>query len=394
MSALAGVKSFGSRYAVGLVAALLALPGACSTAVVAWKLVGGGSTSAVLYGTIIGLCTWALAGLFLRRLSMPQHASSALYHELVNRHATLKSVGGTVRRKSERAAWAAFATSLGSARALLASDDARDGFSWLRGTGYITVFEAIHKAEQALTELVDDDDAVLQALTERNALEGSKIAGAKDAEHRLERAMKVLGAGDYLPDAPAAPRSTDKHMARAVVREAQATVDEFRDGRRASIVRARNRLFATMVFTGLVAYGGLVLALLGGAQKPQIVAGATFYLIGATVGLFRQLQQAAATDTVLEADFGLGLVRLVHTPLVSGLAGVAGVVLTAYVIDLNDSGAVPKLADIFNVTENPLGLVTAAVFGFTPTLVGTALQKGADEAKKQLKSSAPGEESE
>ena len=93
-------------------AALLALPGACSTAVVAWKLVGGGSTSAVLYGTIIGLGTWALAGLFLRRLSMPQHASSALYHELVNRHATLKSVGGTVRRKSERAAWAAFATSL------------------------------------------------------------------------------------------------------------------------------------------------------------------------------------------------------------------------------------------------------------------------------------------
>jgi hypothetical protein len=77
-----------------------------------------------------------------------------------------------------------------------------------------------------------------------------------------------------------------------------------------------------------------------------------------------------------------------------GLAGVAGVVLTAYVIDLNDGGEVPKLADIFNVTENPLGLVTAAVFGFTPTLVGTALQKGADEAKKQLKASAPGEESE
>jgi hypothetical protein len=101
--------------------------------------------------------------------------------------------------------------------------------------------------------------------------------------------------------------------------------------------------------------------------------------------------QAASADGLFEDDFGLGLVRLVHTPLVSGLAGVAGVILTAYLIGLNDPSTVPKLADIFNVSESPLGLVTAAVFGFTPSLVGSALQKGADEAKKQLKSSAPGE---
>jgi hypothetical protein len=393
VSALAGVKSFGSSYAVGLVAALLALPGACSAAVVTWMLAGGGSTSAVLYGTVIGLGAWVAAGLFLRRLSMPQHANSALYHELANRHAKLKSVGATVESKSDRAAWAMYTTSLDSARKLLSSDDARDGFTWLRGTGYIAVFQEIHDAEQALTELVHEEEVVLQALSERAALEGSKVAEAKDASHRLERALMVLGAGDYLPDAPPAPNSTDKHMARAVVREVQATIDEFRDGRRASILRARNRLFSTMVFTGLVAYAGLVLAVLGGAEKTQIVAGATFYLIGATVGLFRQLQQAASADGVLEDDFGLGLVRLVHTPLVSGLAGVAGVILTAYLIELNDPNSVPKLADIFNVSESPLGLVTAAVFGFTPSLVGSALQKSADEAKKQLKSSAPGEDS-
>jgi hypothetical protein len=392
VSALNGVRSFGSRYAVGLVAALVALPGACSTAVVTWMLAGGGSTSAVLYGTLIGLGAWFAGGLFLRRLSMPEHANSALYHELANRHAKLKSVGATVQ-KNDRAAWAMYETSLDSARRLLSSEDARDGFTWLRGTGYIAIFEEIHDAEQALTELVHEEEVVLQALSERAALEGSKVAEAKDASHRLERALMVLGAGDYLPDAPPAPKSTDKHMARAVVREVQATIDEFRDGRRASILRARNRLFSTMVFTGLVAYAGLVLAVLGGAEKTQIVAGATFYLIGATVGLFRQLQLAASADAVFEDDFGLGLVRLVHTPLVSGLAGVAGVILTAYLIGLNDPNTVPKLSDIFNVTESPLGLVTAAVFGFTPSLVGSALQKGADEAKKQLKSSAPGEDS-
>lgn len=394
MSALDGVKSFGSRYAVGLVAALLALPGACSTAVVAWKLVGGGSTSAVLYGTVIGLGAWLAGGLLFRRLSSPRHANSALYQDLVDRHSRLKSVGQTVRRKGDRAAWASFATSLESARKLLAADNARDGFAWARGTGYISVLKAIHEAEQALVDLASDEDVIRRAMTERSALEGSKIADARGRARRLERAIRVLGAGDYLTDPPEAPKTTDKRIARKIVREAQATVDEFRDSRRESIIRARNRLFATVVFTGLVAYGGLVLALLAGANKTQVIAGATFYLIGAAVGLFRQLQQAGAAGAVAEEDFGLGLVRLVHTPLVSGLAGIAGVVLTAYAIDLNDPDAAPTLAEIFDVAGSPLGLITAAVFGFTPSLVGNALQKGADQAKLELKSSAPSEESE
>jgi len=389
----AGVRSFGSRYAVGLVAALLVLPASCSTTLVAWRLVGGGATSAVLYGTIIGVGIWVTAGLCLRRHASPRHANAGVYRELVDRHAKLEGVARTVARKDDREAWATLQRSLESARVSLGSEDADDGFLWASGAGYITVFKAIHCAEEALVELVPEEDAVRQALTERAALDGSKIADARGRVRRLERAIQVLGGGDYLVDAPEPPASTDKEVARAIVREAQATVDEFRDSRREGLVRARNRLFATVVFTGMVAYAGLALALLAGAQKTQIVAGATFYLIGATVGLFRQLRQAAAANAATEEDFGLGMVRLVHTPLVSGLAGVAGVVLTAYVTDLNDAGQVPSLAEIFDVTASPLGLISAALFGFTPSLVESTLQKRADEAKQELKSSAPGEES-
>ena len=164
-------------------------------------------------------------------------------------------------------------------------------------------------------------------------------------------------------------------------------------------MRARNRLFATVVFTGLVAYAGLGLALLAGAGTTQIIAGGTFYLIGASVGLFRQLRQAATADTVTEEDFGLSMVRLVYTPLASGLAAIGGVVLTAYATALNPglssdgetSVTVPRLSQVFDIADNPLGLIAAAVFGFAPSLLASTLQSRADQWKEELKSSGPAE---
>ena len=198
------------------------------------------------------------------------------------------------------------------------------------GAAYVVVFNRVHRAEQALTMLMDDPDVVRQALYERSGLLNSKIANAQEQISRLERAIHALGGEDYLAEPRARPRRRDKRLARGIVQDAQATVDEFRDSRRRGLVRARNRLFATVVFTGLVAYAGLALALLADAGTTQIIAGGTFYLIGASVGLFRQLRQAATADTVTEEDFGLSMVRLVYTPLASGLAAIGGVVLTAY----------------------------------------------------------------
>jgi hypothetical protein len=85
------------------------------------------------------------------------------------------------------------------------------------------------------------------------------------------------------------------------------------------------------------------------------------------------------------------MVRLVHIPLASGLAAIGGVVVTAYVTALNSSTEVPALSTVFDVADNPLGLVSAAVFGFTPSLLASSLQSRADKWKEELKSSAPGE---
>jgi hypothetical protein len=266
-----------------------------------------------------------------------------------------------------------------------------DGTAWAGGAAYVVVYNHVHRAEQALTMLQAEPDVVRQALYERSCLLDSKIANAQEQIFRLERAVHALGGKGYLTQPRTSAEPTDKRLARGIVKDAQATVDEFRDSRRSGLVRARNRLFATVVFTGLVAYSGLGLALLAGAGTTQLIAGGTFYLIGATVGLFRQLGRAATADEVTEEDFGLGMVRLVYVPLASGLAAIGGVVVTAYVTALNTSAEVPALSQVFDIAESPLGLVSAAVFGFTPSLLASSLQSRADQWKEELKSSSPGE---
>jgi hypothetical protein len=52
---------------------------------------------------------------------------------------------------------------------------------------------------------------------------------------------------------------------------------------------------------------------------------------------------------------------------------------------------VPALSTVFDISESPLGLVSAAVFGFTPSLLASTLQSRADKWKEELKSSGAGE---
>jgi hypothetical protein len=389
------VRRFLPRYGVGLVAGLIFLPGACSVGVVAWALSADEALSPAqnfVLGTAVGVAAWLALGVSLRRLSSPRYANSGVYRELAARHRELAAVAETLDARKDREAWAVLQAALATVKAALAEDGTGgDGAAWAGGAAYVVVFNQVHRAEQAVTLLMDDADVVRQALYERSCLLNSKIANAQEQISRLERAIHALGGEDYLAEPRTAGAPADKRLARGIVQDAQATVDEFRDSRRRGLVRARNRLFATVVFTGLVAYAGLGLALLAGAGTAQIVAGGTFYLIGASVGLFRQLRQAAAADTVTEEDFGLSMVRLVYTPLASGLAAIGGVVLTAYLTALNSSEEVPALSTVFDISESPLGLVSAAVFGFTPSLLASTLQSRADQWKEELKSSGAGE---
>jgi hypothetical protein len=183
-----------------------------------------------------------------------------------------------------------------------------------------------------------------------------------------------------------APTGTRESAAYAL-REVRATINQFRDDSRAGLVRARNQLMMTIAGTATLAWLLLAVALLAGATRSQIVAASAFYLVGGVVGMFRQLHLASARDTVTEEDFGLAAVRLLHTPLFSGIAAVGGVVVTK----LLATGDGVDLASIFSLENHELDLVVAAAFGLTPTLLIQQLHRKAESYKSDLKSTKAGQ---
>jgi hypothetical protein len=106
------------------------------------------------------------------------------------------------------------------------------------------------------------------------------------------------------------------------------------------LIRARNRLIWTMLAVGVTTYLLLSLALVAGVAVTYIQTAAILYLVGAIVGLFNRLRIEAGQSSAVE-DFGLSQARLVVTPLVSGLAAVAGVYLIAALPVLLPNGSDP-----------------------------------------------------
>ncbi|HEX8967636.1 MAG TPA: hypothetical protein VF937_07145 [Chloroflexota bacterium] len=236
----------------------------------------------------------------------------------------------------------------------------------------------------------------------------------------------------------AGPASSSTAQARAALRHVRANINDFRDGLWDALVRSRNHLLATMAVTGVITYLLLALALDGQlAKRPSggatdflsdpIVAAAAFYLLGALVGLFHRLSVDSQTGSDVD-DYGLTMARSVLVPVLSGLAAVLGVFIVALLPatfngDLLAPGQTtsivatptapgpiaapapvaaqpsapatapitvrpaPNLGDVYALGKNSFGLVIAAVFGLTPGLLISAIQRVPEQYKSALKNS-------
>jgi hypothetical protein len=93
-------------------------------------------------------------------------------------------------------------------------------------------------------------------------------------------------------------------------------------------------------------------------------------------------------------DYGLFDARLLHTLLISGLAGVGGVFLMSAVPAASSivspnavAVGLTPLGDVFDPEKNRIGLLIAAVFGLTPDLIIGKLRQQTDALKQDLSSS-------
>lgn len=287
------------------------------------------------------------------------------------------------------------------------------GARWVLGSGFTDAWRHLHAAEQALFLALPPEEVAGEGLFDEMRLKGSTIKHRDDFTAKLRRAVTILGAPDYLTATPNVlalgeplPNQTPeqaKTQARVILRDVRRVINGFRDDKWDGLVRARGRLIWTGTLTGVAAYSLLALAILVQAPEPAIVAAVAFYLVGATVGLFNQLRRDSR-DRGGEEDLGFARARLFYTPVLSGMAGMGGVVVVALLyaagsegIDIvygeagsvTTDGSTPLLDQVFDLARNSFGLLLAAVFGLTPDLLVDRLQRTADKYRLDLLSTTP-----
>jgi len=272
------------------------------------------------------------------------------------------------------------------------------GTPWTTGLGYIELWHRVHRAEEALIKVEPYIEALGGAMRDESRLANATMKNRDTLLKRLRCAVAMLddsGTEKYLSyveesekcllkqSERAAPENRAKAL--AILSEVRYEINHFRDNVWEGIVHARNRLAETSVVLGLAACALLALAIFANTPNRTIVWVVTYFLVGAIVGLFARAQGEWSANTAVD-DFGLSTARLIHTPWLSGLAAVGGVLVTS-VLDgqlLNDGPGSPTLAAVFE--QKPSLLIVAAVFGLTPDLIIRRLTQQVDKYKEDLQS--------
>ena len=351
-----------------------------------------------LYGALLAIGSWVLLGVAVgRRYSKADSACPGPFDELCRRTDRAKKRLADIQSSPVSAGLRAEAEKHLKHLNKLLETPSQPGLRWLLGTGYLDAWRRLHAVEETLLFL-EPDDALLvgAAFSDEGRLEGSSLPQREDFLSRLRLAVFSVSetAACYLRKQPlheekecVRAKAPNPQEARSALAQVRSAIDDFRDNRREGIVRARNRLFATVVFAGITGCVLLYIAILDDAPKRSIVAVTVFYLVGAMVGLFRQLQIASSSAGAGQEDYELGIVRLIFTPQFSGLAAVGGVVL----VKLTQAQGKVALSTTFNLHSNTYGLVAAAIFGLTPTLLFSGLQNRIDQYQSDLSKSNAGQ---
>ena len=354
--------------------------------------------TAVAAGLTITFVAWLAGGFVARGLVTASRAQVRAFAELLERTRTLENRASAIAPSSaeDRALLAEANSHIGHAAIELRGEGKNAALRWALASGYMSVMRALHRAEEALMIVELTDEAVGDGLHDALSLEGSAIANRERLTNIVRVAVRDLSpaAAEAFLDMGSPARhmpstNLSSRQAREALREVRFAINEFRDDRNDGLIRARNRLVWTMLAVGITTYLLLSLALFATVSVVYVQAAVVYYLVGAIVGLFNRLRIEAQRMSAVE-DFGLSQARLVVTPLISGLAAVAGVYLIAVTPSLFTTGTTatkpPDLTQVYSLAADPLGLLYAAIFGLAPGALTSRLAAASAKLEQDLQS--------
>ena len=376
----------------------------------------------VVIGIGAAIVVWVVGAYMVRHLATAPYANPSAYAELQARMAELRRRAPTDPADPLRVEVEAIGDELA---------DGGQAAKWVTADGYIGLWRRIHRVEEALIDSEPVPRLAAIAMDLKLRLDGSRISNRETLAEELRKARESIDADQV--DQPAVDRSRPKL---AYLRR---SINEYRDDRWAGLVSSRNGLIKSVTFaaiTGLVALG---LAMVAGASREAMIATGAIYLVGALTALLKRLSDEPRGGTVIE-DYGLWTARVVHAPLLGGVAALGGVFLLAMLASIPGadnivSGVVPfessppaaeasaapapsadageavasaepqtdgapsasvdtrypAVSSIFSLVSYPFGIVLAAIFGLTPTLLLKRLQALSDKYAADLKGSESAE---
>jgi hypothetical protein len=353
---------------------------------------------AIAVGLGVTAVVWLGGGVFARALVSAPRAQLRLYADLLERSRSLRerTVGIEAKGAEAKQSLVEAVSQLEYVDEELEGTGEGPALRWALASGYMSVMRSLHRTEEALFMVESTDAVVGDTLHDALCLEGSAIGNRERLGAILRVALDHLSPASSAflvagaTPAPKANGELNERIARQALREVRFAINEYRDDRFGGLVRARNRLVWTQLAVGIATYLLLALALVAAVPVPQVLAVATFYLVGGVVGLFNRLRIEAGRTAAVE-DFGLSMARLIVTPLVSGLAAVAGVYLVAVAPSLFPTGPdaapdPPSLTEVFDIGTNAVGLVYAAIFGLVPSTLTNRLASASARLERDIAS--------
>jgi len=330
----------------------------------------------------VAVVLWVISALLLGpEVTEVESASSDSYEDLRGRVLTLEAdldaLGehGALRPSGAQA--------LAEARVLLSTlkSDLRLGehngrglgMRWLHGHGYVNAWRELHAAEDCLL-VVEDPQVAMSRLTDPDLVElGRRI----DPQSGLPTVEKF-----------------EAHGGRELVSRRYAELHRVENDAWDKIVNLRNRLFLTLVLAITLTYSVLAFAVLRDVTVTMMTAGIAFFLVGAVVGVFNELYLTSRpTRKGSVFDYGLGHIRLLVTPVLSGLAALGGILITTmagpFLVATGGAATSPDLTAVFSLQTYSMGLVVAAIFGLTPGLLLSRLRDRTDAYTKEIEQAAP-----
>lgn len=426
-----GAIHWGEAYLATLVAITPVVPFASAVAILVLYLpsTGVAHADAILLGISATAGAWVYSAPMLRWMAQAETAQPRSFGELVMRTRRARTLLSNLAVPHDQRHRSEQANSLVEILEAELGFTGRPGagFRYAHATGYMNLWRTIHRVEELQIALQPRSEAIAAAMYDAFRFEG--LPNDERFINKIFKALSVFGpaawpavctdnppsqatvgscltpgsaategtstaiasVGDQAPDPVAIASPTAEDTAIAVLADVRRAFNVYQDDTWERLIRQRNRLLRTVLITSTVGLLLVGVAVQFRVGSELLGAASAFYLVGALIGLFALLRAENSAGPAVD-DFGLFEARLLATPLLSGLASIAGVVLVAFGPSLLGAGTPatpPKMAEVFSLTENMRGLLAAAIFGLTPELLIGNLKRQSDAVIEQLHQAAP-----